>query len=409
MDLLHPRCAGLDVHAKTVVASIRVVEEEGVRRETRTFGTTTTELYKLFDWLQITWDVAIVVMESTGVYWKPVWHVMEEGFEVVLANAKHVKNVPGRKTDVKDAEWLAELLAHGLIRASFVPMQPIQELRDLTRLRKQVVRDRTSYVQRIQKVLEDANIKVTNVISDIMGRSGRAMLDAITAGRTDPVELAKLAHPRLEASAGELAEALRGRVTRHHRALLGFLLEQYDASDRAIAKLEGLVEVALKPFQDKVELLMTIPGVGPDAAAAIAAEIGTDMERFPTAGHLVSWAGLCPRSDESAGKRRSTKIRKGAPWLKGMLIQAAWSATRTKRGYLPSFFRRIKSRRGPGKAIIAVAASMLASIHHMLLKHEPYRDLGADHLEKRSRAQLAGGLVRRLKHLGYTVELKEAA
>lgn len=409
MELLNPRCAGLDVHSKTVVASVRVVGEGELRRETRTFGTTTTELYKLFDWLQHDWGVTIVVMESTGVYWKPVWHVLEEGFDVVLANAKHVKNVPGRKTDVKDAEWLAELLAHGLIRGSFVPEQPIQELRDLTRLRKQIVRDRTSYVQRIQKILEDANIKITNVISDIMGKSGRSMLEAIVAGQTDPVHLAKLAHPRLTASQETLTEALRGRITKHHRALLGVLLEQYDGCKAAITKLEGLVEVALEPFQAGAEIVKTVPGVGPDVAAAIIAEIGTDMKRFPTDAHLVSWAGLCPRSDESAGKRRSTKIRKGAPWLKGMLIQAAWSAARTKRGYLPSLFKRLRSRRGPGKAIIAVAASMLSSIHHMLSKNEPYRDLGPDHFEKRNREQLAKGLVRRLKHLGFAVDIKEAA
>lgn len=408
MDLIHQRCAGLDVHKDTVVACKRIVEAENVRREVKTFGTTTEALYELFDWLGFD-QVTHVVMESTGVYWKPVWHVMEEGFELVLANAKHVKNVPGRKSDVKDAEWLAELLAHGLVRGSFVPLEPIQHLRELTRARKQFVQERVRHVQRLQKTLEDANIKLDSVISDILGRSGRAMIDAIAMGETNPEVLAQLAHPRLTATPEKLKAALKGRVTEHHRIMLRLYLDHIDATGRAIKSIEQHVEAALEPFRKAVELIVTVPGIGHDVAAAVVAEIGVDMTRFPTEAHLISWAGLCPRSDESAGKRRSTRIREGAPWLKPMLVQAAWSSVRVKESYSRAQFHRLKSRRGPGKAIIAVAASMLGAIYHMLRKEVPYKDLGADHFEKKSKDRIIQGCLRRLKHLGCEVELKQAA
>lgn len=408
MEVLYARCAGLDVHKDTVVACKRIVEPDRVRREVKTFGTTTNALYELFDWLGFD-QVTHVVMESTGVYWKPVWHVMEEGFELVLANAKHVKNVPGRKTDVKDAEWLAELLAHGLVRGSFVPFEPIQELRDLTRARKQFVQEKIRHVQRLQKTLEDANIKLDSVISDILGTSGRAMIEAIAKGETNPEVLARLAHPRLTATPATLKEALKGRVTDHHRVMLRLYLDHIDATSRAIKSIEQHVEAALEPFRKAVELIVTVPGIGPEVAAAIVAEIGADMTRFPTEAHLISWAGLCPRSDESAGKRRSTRIRQGAPWLKPMLVQASWSAVRVKQSYARAQFHRLKSRRGPGKAIIAVAASMLTAIYHMLRKEVPYRDLGADHFEKRGKERIIQGCLRRLKHLGCEVELKQAA
>jgi transposase len=408
MDLIHQRCAGLDVHKDTVVACKRIVEGGQVRREVRTFGTTTNALYDLFDWLGFD-EVTHVVMESTGIYWKPVWHIMEEGFELVLANAKHVKNVPGRKTDVKDAEWLAELLAHGLVRGSFVPLEPIQELRELTRARKQFVRERVRHVQRIQKTLEDANIKLDSVISNLIGASGRAMVEAIADGERNPEVLAKLAHPRLTATPERLKEALKGRVTEHHRIMLRLYLDHIDATSRAIKSIEQHVEAALEPFRKAVDLIVTVPGIGPDVAAAIVAEIGTDMTRFATEGHLISWAGLCPRSDESAGKRRSTRIRQGAPWLKPMLVQAAWSSVRVKETYSRAQFYRLKSRRGPGKAIIAVAASMLGAIYHMLRKEVPYKDLGADHFKKKGKERIIQGCLRRLKHLGCEVELKQAA
>ena len=408
MDLMHQRCAGLDVHKDTVVACKRIVEGREVRREVKTFGTTTGALYELFDWLGVD-EVTHVVMESTGVYWKPVWHVMEEGFELILANAKHVKNVPGRKTDVKDAEWLAELLAHGLVRGSFVPLEPIQELRELTRTRKQFVRERVRNVQRLQKTLEDANIKLDSFVSDIMGKSARAMVEAICKGETDPDTLARLADPRLRATHESLRAALEGRVTKHHRVMLRLYLDHIDATHRAIEQIEQHVEAALLPFRKAVDLIVTVPGIGSDVAAAIVAEIGDDMTRFPTEGHLISWAGLCPRSDESAGKRRSTRIRQGAPWLKPMLVQAAWSSVRVKGSYARALFHRLKTRRGPGKAIIAVASSMLGSIYHMLKKEVPYKDLGADHFDTKSKERIIRGCVRRLEQLGCKVELEQQA
>lgn len=408
MDLIHQRCAGLDVHKKTVVACKRVVEGKEVRREVKTFGTTTDALYALFDWLQSD-GVDCVVMESTGVYWKPVWHVMEEGFTLILANAKHVKNVPGRKTDVKDAEWLAELLAHGLVRGSFVPLEPIQQLRDLTRTRKQFVQERSRNVQRLQKTLEDGNIKLDSFVSDILGKSGRAMVEALIAGETNPEELAKLAHPRLSATTENLRAALKGRITEHHRIMLGLYLDHIDAINKAIKRIEQRAEAALEPFRKAVDLIVTVPGIGPDVAAAIVAEIGIEMDRFPTEAHLISWAGLCPRADESAGRRRSTRIREGAPWLKPMLVQAAWSSVRVKESYFRAKFYRLKTRRGPGKAIIAVAASMLGAIYHMLSKQEVYKDLGSEHFEQRSKEKIIQSCVRRLKHFGCEVEIKNAA
>jgi len=408
MDLMFQRCAGLDVHKKLVVACVRIVEDNKVHQETRKFGTTTGSLYELFEWME-SYKVEHVVMESTGVYWKPVWHILEEGFSLVLANAKHVKNVPGRKTDVNDAHWLSDLLAHGLVRASFVPPEPNQELRELTRTRKQFVQERVRLVQRLQKTLEDANIKLDSYISDIMGKSGRAMVEALIAGESDPAVLANLAHPRLTAKPDDLRAALQGRVTPHHRKMLRLYLDHYDATTKGIKTIEQHVEAALEPFRAAIELIQTVPGIGPDVAASIVAEVGTDMSRFKTEGHLISWAGLCPRSDESAGKRRSTRIREGAPWLKPMLIQAAWSSVRVRDCYFSAKYYRIKRRRGSGKAIVAVAASILGAIYHMLKNNEPFKDLGADHFATKNKENLVKGLVRKLHSHGYEVELKQAA
>lgn len=408
MELIHRRCAGLDVHKATVVACKRIVEQTHVRREVKTFKTTTGALYELFDWLQAD-EIEHVVMESTGVYWKPVWHVLEEGFELLLVNAKHVKNVPGRKTDVKDAEWLAELLAHGLVRASFVPPEPIQQLRELTRTRKQFVQDRSSNVQRLHKTLEDANIKLDSFISDILGKSGRAMLEAIIAGVTDPEKLARLAHPRLQATPDNLKAALRGRINDHHRLMLRIFLDQIDATNVNIRRLEEHVQTALEDYREAVDLLCTIPGVGREMSACIVAEVGTDMSRFATAGHLISWAGLCPRSDESAGKRRSTRIREGAPWLKTGLVQAAWAAVRVKGTHLRAKFYRIKSRRGPGKAAIAVAASILGAVFHILKNRVPYKELGDQPRDQKSVERAVQAHKRKLEGFGYQVELKPAA
>jgi transposase len=402
MEVLYPSCAGLDVHQANVVACVRIAESAQASHEVRTFETTTQGLLELADWLRAA-GCTHAAMEATGVYWKPVWHVLEGEFELVLANAAHIRNVPGRKTDVNDAMWIADLLAHGLIRGSFVPPVAIQELRDLTRTRKQLVREVARHVQRIHKTLEDANIKIAGVISDIMGASGRAFLDALIAGETDPEKLADLARGRLRASRTQIVEARRGRVREHHRFMLKLHLEQVISLQHAIAELEARLGERLEPFREDVKLLLTMPGISQTAAQVMASEMGMDMQRFASAESLVSWAGMCPRSDESAGKRRSTRIRKGAPWLKTTLIQAAWAAVRSKNSYLRALFHRIKARRGAMKAIVAVAASMLRSAYYMLSRHLPYRDLGPAHFDSRNRTRTASRLLKRLKDLGIEV------
>ena len=409
MKVLYARCAGLDVHKETVVACMRTAGDPEASYEVRTFETTTRGLLALSEWLA-EHDCEHAVMEASGVYWKPVWHVLEPTTGLTLVNAAHVKNVPGRKTDVNDATWLSDLLAHGLVRASFVPDTPTQELRGLMRTRKQLVREKTSHVQRIQKTLEDANVKIASAISNIMGTTGRAMLDAIVDGQTDPEVLARLAHPRIAASPSKLREALRGRVTPHHRFLVRLHLTQIDALDASIASIDEEVGRSLEPFRVAVEQLKSIPGVSDLAAQVIVSEIGLDMSRFPTAGHLVSWAGLCPRNDESAGKRRSNRLRHGAPWLKTLLVQCAWAAaTRKKDGYLRAQYLRIRTRRGAKKAIVAVAASVLTAAYHMLRDGTVWSDLGSDYFDRRNRDRAAQRLVRRLADLGFAVELKPAA
>ena len=405
MEVLHPHCAGLDIHKDSVVACVRHMAEGKIATEVKSFLTTTRELMELSDWLSAE-GATHIAMEATGVYWKPVWHILADGeFELVLANAAHVKNVPGRKTDVKDAVWLADLMAHGLIRGSFVPDAPTQQMRDLLRTRKQFVRERSSHIQRIQKALEDANIKLDSVVSDVLGLSGRRMIEALIAGETDPLKLAVLAHRRIQASAAELEAALRGRVTAHHRFLLQLHLDHVDALDAAIARIDREVDGNVEPFRAAIELLTTIPGVSRLSAEVIVSEIGLDMERFATDAQLISWAGLCPRNDESAGKRRSTQMKKGAPWLKTTLIQCAWAATRNKNGYLAAQYVRLRSRRGGKKAIGAVAASILTAIHHMLKNGTRYQDLGADHFDRRAKGKHVLRLLHRLQNLGVTVQI----
>jgi transposase len=350
MEVLHPHCAGLDVHKDTVVACVRHMVDSAVKREVRTFKTTTKDLMALSEWLSAE-GCTHVAMEATGIYWKPVWHILADGeFNLVLANAAHVKNVPGRKTDVNDATWLADLMAHGLIRGSFVPDQPTQEMRNFLRTRKQFVRERSSHVQRIQKTLEDANIKLDSVITDIMGLSGRRMIEALIAGETDPFALAALAHRRIKASQAELEAALRCRVTDHHRFMLRLLLQHIDAIDAAIGQIDQEVDAHLEPFRTAIKILSSIPGISDLSAEVIVAEIGIDMNRFPTEGHLLSWAGLCPRNDESAGKHRSTRMRKGAPWLKTTLIQCALGRSKDQRqlpsGPVPAFAIPTRSEEG---------------------------------------------------------------
>jgi len=409
MEVVHARCAGLDVHKKTVVACVRIQDGQGIRHDVRTFDTTTSALMELAQWLHDN-GCQHAVVESTGVYWKPVWHVLaSDELKLVLANAEHVRNLPGRKSDVKDAEWLSDLLAHGLVASSFVPPEPIVELRDLTRTRRQLVRQRVRHTQRVQKTLEDANIKLDSVISNVLGKSGRRMVEALIAGKTDPVQLAKLADFRLRASDAQLTEALRGRVTEHHRLMLRIHLEQVDATDRTIATLDQEIERMLEPFRAELTLLCTIPGIGALAAQTIVAEIGTNMCQFPTAPQLISWAGLCPQLRESAGKRKNTRLRRGAPWLKPLLVQAAWAAVRNKDCYFRAQFYRLKARRGPKKAIIAVAASILGAAFHILRDAVPYRDLGQAHFDRTDKHKVTSRLLRRLTELGYDVQLTPRA
>ena len=401
MEILFPRCAGLDVHKDTVVACVRCVSPP-VHQEVRQFATTTTGLLALGDWLAVH-GCTHIAMEATGIYWKPVWYVLEGRFALTLANAQHVRNVPGRKTDVNDPTGLADLLAHGLIRSSFVPPTLIQELRDLTRTRKQLVREIAQHSLRIQKVLEDANLKVASVLSDVLGASGRAMLAALIAGEDDPERLAELAQGTARKKRAELIEALRGRITPHHRALLKLHLDVVGALEAALHAVDVALGKALVPLQARAQLLTTMPGVSDLVAQVVVAEIGVDMSRFPSAAHLVSWAGLCPRNDESAGKRRSTRVRKSGQWLKTTLVTSAWAAVRVKDSYLRAQFLRIKARRGPKKAILAVAASMLTAAYYMLRDGLEYRDLGPHYLDQRDRARTVKRLLRRLHDLGYQV------
>jgi transposase len=423
MEVIYPKCAGLDVHKDSVVACVRLAVEREVTRHIETFKTTTSALLDLSEWLS-SHGVTHVAMESTGVYWKPVWHALsgdavaaspdiraDEGgsFHLVLVNAAHIKKVPGRKTDVSDAEWIADLIAHGLVDASFVPPTPIQDLRALTRTRKQLTRERVQHVQRIQKTLEDANIKLASVISDVTGTSGRAILGAIANGETDPQKLADLVNTRIKASRASVVESLRGNVRKPHRFLLRLHLAQVETLDAAIDAIDTEVGERLEPFRKAADLLITMPGIGPVAAQALLSEIGDDMSRFPSAAHLVSWAALCPGNDESAGKHRSRRTRKGPKWLKTTLVTAAWSAVRQKESYLKALFHRIKRKRGDMKAIVAVAASMLRAMYYMLRDGTPYRDLGPNHFTTVDREKATGRLIKRLADLGVQVEIKAAA
>jgi transposase len=407
MEVLYPRCAGLDVHEEFVVACARIAEGRTVQRELAEFGTSTRELLRLQEWL-LERQVTHVAMESTGVYWKPVWHILYGYFHLTLGNAKQIKNVPGRKSDKKDAEWIADLHAHGLIRPSFVPPAPIQELRDLTRTRRQMLGEHARHVQRIQKVLEDANIKLTCVLSDIMGVSGRKMLSALVEGERNAERMAGLADRRVKAPRSKIVESLEGQVTEHHRFMLSLHLRQIEGIESAVAMLEMRIEKALDPFRRHVELLCTIPGVKGTAAASIIAEIGADMSVFPSADHLVSWAAISPGLNETGKKRKGGRTKK-ARWLKGTITQCAWAASHQRDCYLSARFHRIKSRRGKPKAVLAVANTMLRAIYHMLKNDVPYQDLGPDFFDRENRDRTVRRLTKRLSNLGYAVELRKAA
>jgi transposase len=407
MDTLYPHCAGLDVHKDTVVACVRHKLANGcVGKEVRTFGTMTRDLLELADWLT-TEQVTHAAMESTGVYWKPVFNLLDGLVALLLVNAQHIKQVPGRKTDVKDCEWLAELLQHGLLRKSFVPPEPIRELRELTRQRAQLVAEKARVANRLQKVLEDANIKLGSVASDVLGKSGRAMLEAISAGETDPEKLAGLALGRLRAKKEPLRLALQGRITEHHRFLVRLFLDQVAGLETLVGRLEARIEEVLPPFEDAVQRLATIPGISRQVAEAIIAEVGSDMSVFPSAGQLASWAGMCPGNDQSAGKRRSGRTTKGSRWLRQVLVQAAWAASHTKATYLRAQYYRLAGRRGRKRALLAVAHSLLGIVYHVLLRGTTYQELGANYFERQDENRLVKHLVKRLESLGHQVTLKK--
>jgi len=409
MDTMYRCCAGLDVHKETVAACVRRVDTAGrIDKEIRTFGTTTGELVKLLDWL-VARGVEAAAMESTGVFWKPIWNILEGSIKVILVNARHIKNVPGRKTDVKDCDWIAQLLQHGLLRASFVPERPQRDLRDLTRQRSQLTAEQSRVANRIHKTLEDANIKLGSVATDILGVSGREMIRALIAGQDDPNALADLARRRLRAKLPQLREALRGRLSDHHRFMLSQLMDHLAYLDRQIAAFDQRIEELMRPFQEAIRRLSTIPGVAARTAQNVLAEIGTDMSRFPTDQHLASWAAMCPGNRESAGKRKSGHTNHGNRWLRTALAQAAWAASHTKNTYLSAQYRRLAGRRGKKRAIVALGHTMLVMMYHMLRGGEDYQELGHDYLDKLQPHRLTRYLVKRLESLGHEVTLSPAA
>ncbi|MFZ2358572.1 MAG: IS110 family transposase [Anaerolineae bacterium] len=437
MEVTFTHCAGLDVHKKTVVACCITPGAKGEKQiEVRTFGTMTVDLLALSDWLT-SQQITHVAMESTGEFWKPIYNLLEGNFEILVVNAKHIKNVPGRKTDVKDAEWIAELLRHGLVRGSFIPPQAQRDLRDLTRQRTNLVQDRATVVNRLQKVLEWANIKLSSVATDVTGVSARAMLEAIVQDQVDPAALSELARGRLRKKRDALEQALTGAVRDHHRFMIGQHLTQIDFLDQQIAAFDEQITAAMQdmsqppdepgpaqpdasqvvvtPPEDTtapltweaaVALLDTIPGVGPRAAEMILAEIGLDMSRFPSEAHLSSWAKVSSGNNESAGKRYSGAIGHGNRWLRTVLVQVAWAAVKVKKSYLSSFYHRLAARRGAKRAIIAVAHRLLIAIYHMLKKHEPYKDLGATYLDERNKPKVVSRMKHRIEQLGYRVTIE---
>lgn len=409
MERLIERCAGLDVHKASVTACVRVPGRRGRRgQHVETFGTTTADLLALRDWLT-EHAVTHVAMESTGVYWKPIYYVLEDSCECLLVNATHLKAVPGRKTDVQDSAWIAQLLEHGLVRGSFVPPRPIRELRDLTRYRKVLIQERTREANRLHKVLEDAGIKLATVASDVLGVSGRAMLQALVSGTTDAAVLADLARGRLRSKLPALQQALRGRFRTHHAFLVGQLLAHLDYLDEAILTMGTQVEEQLRPFGAALIRLRTIPGVGKRMSEVLIAELGADMRQFPSAAHLASWAGLCPGHNESAGKRRTGTMRKGNRWLRTALIEAALSATRTKNTALAARYRRIMRHRGHKKAVAAVAHAMLVAVYHVLTRETGYRELGETYYDQRHTERITRRAVGLLERQGYHVTLQPAA
>jgi transposase len=409
MEILYPRCAGLDVHKRSVMACVLTPGAEvEPNQQIQDFGTTTSELRRLRDWLRAN-GVTHAAMESTGVYWKPVFNILESACELILVNARHIKQVPGRKTDKADCAWIASLLRHGLLRASFVPGPEVRQLRDLCRTRTTLVRQSVQVGNRLRKVLEDANIKLDSVASDLLGVSGRAMIRALIQGREEPGQLAELARGRLRAKLPELASALEGQVTPHHRFLLRELMRQLEFLEQQVSRFEQEIQRQMPPFEWAAGLLRTLPGVDRTAACALLTEIGADMSCFASARHLVSWAGLCPGNNQSAGRQRSGKSHRGNRWIKGVMTEIAWAATRKKNSYSAAQYRKLAGHRGKKRALVAVANSLLQAVWHMLTHQLSYRDLGADYYERTNRKDLERSLIRRLERLGHKVILEPAA
>jgi transposase len=406
MDVIYACCCGLDIHKKTVVACLMTsTKGQPPTKEVRTFRTMTAELLLLADWLQAA-GCTHVAMESTGVYWRPVYNLLEGVFTLLVVNAQHIKAVPGRKTDVKDAEWIAELLRHGLLRGSFIPAKPQRQLRELTRHRTTLVQDRARVINRVQAVLEDANIKLASVVTDIRGVSARAMLEALIAGQRDVAALADLARGRLRPKRAQLEEALQGYFTPHHSFLLTEYFSQMDYLDDAIDRVSAVIAQYLAAEHEAIALLDTIPGVSQRTAEILLAEIGTDMTRFPNAKHLASWAGMCPGQYESGGKRLSGKTRKGSRWLRQVLVEAAHVAAKTKQTYLAAQYQRIAARRGKKRALIALGHTILVIVYTLLTRKQPYQDLGAAYFDALEPQRVERRLVRRLERLGYRVSLQ---
>jgi len=409
MQVLYPCCWGLDVHKKFVVACLITTTAEGqVHKETRTFSTMTQDLLALLDWLHAT-GCTHIALESTGSYWRPVYNLLEGQFTLLVGNAQHMKTVPGRKTEVKDAEWIADLLRHGLIRGSFIPAPAQRELRDLTRYRTHVVEERARLTNRLQVVLEDAHVKLASVVTAIRGASARAILAALVAGETEPTVLAELARGRMRSKRELLAQAVVGRFTAHHAFLITEHLSQLDYLEEAMERVSAEIGRRLAAEQEALELLDTIPGVGQRAAEIILAEIGTELARFPSAKHLASWAGMCPGNKESGGKRLSGKTRKGNPWLRHVLIEVAHAASKSKDTYLAAQYRRLATRRGKQRALVALGHSILVMVYHILSRRVPYRELGPLYFDARNRQRVQQRLVQRLERLGYSVNLQPVA
>jgi transposase len=409
MDILYPYCCGLDIHKRSLTACLIVPDANGrSRKEVRTFGTMTDDLLALSDWLGAA-GCTHVAMESTGVYWKPIHNLLEDSFRLLLVNAQHIKAVPGRKTDARDCEWIADLLQHGLLRGSFVPAREHRELRELVRYRTALVRERADEANRLQKTLEGANIKLASVATDIMGKSGREIFTALIDGTTDPATLAALAKGRLREKQEELTRALHGRIAPHQRFLLVEQLGHIDALAEMIDRVSAEIAARMEPFAPQLAALDTIPGVSQRVAEILIAEIGTQMAQFPSAHHLASWAGMCPGNNESAGKRRSGKTRKGSPWLRAILVEAARAAAHTKGAYLSAQYHRLAKRRGGKKAAVAVGHTILVIAYHLLRDGTTYTDLGGNYFDGRDRQAVERGLVRRLEGLGYKVSLEPIA